>query len=280
MASNQQGPMSLRVNLNQTTVADYQKLLQQNHIESERHPLAESALILEQPLAVNQLPHFSDGTVSVQDTSAQMASHLLQLNDLKNNKSVRILDACSAPGGKTGHILESLASSQLSDVVCVALDKDKNRLQRVQQNLQRLKLKATLKDVDAAKTDAWYDGKPFDRILIDAPCSGTGVIRRHPDIKLLRRRADIDKLVQIQRHLLSQLWPLLKPGGLLLYATCSIFKIENEQQILWFLSHNTDAELLPIPFEKPLKGRIGWQISPGWQGMDGFFYAPLHKSKA
>lgn len=278
-ASNIQGPMTLRVNTLQTTVSDYQQTLKDNKINSQTHTLATDALVLQQPVSVDKLPGFFQGKVSVQDAAAQMAASLLQFDQLSQHATVRILDACSAPGGKTGHLLETAQHYfKPKHIHCMALDKDVNRLQKVAENLKRLDLTAKLVAADAADVKSWWDGKPFDRILIDAPCSGTGVIRRHPDIKLLRRNADIAELVDAQRSILQALWPLLAVDGLLVYATCSVFKEENEQQIDWFLQHHPNAVELKINYEKPLSANHGWQISPAWHNMDGFYYAVLQKN--
>ncbi len=278
-ASNIQGPMTLRVNTLQTSVSDYQQTLKDNDINCQAHNLATDALILQQPLSVEKLPGFFEGKVSVQDAAAQMAARLLQFDQLAQRSEIRVLDACSAPGGKTGHLLETAQHFfKPEQIHCVALDKDADRLQKVADNLKRLNLSAQLIAADAAEVTSWWDGKPFDRILIDAPCSGTGVIRRHPDIKLLRRNTDITELVNTQRSILQALWPLLADGGLLAYATCSVFKEENEQQIDWFLQHHTNAVELEISYKKPLSAKYGWQIPPAWNDMDGFYYAVLQKN--
>ncbi|MEZ5479838.1 MAG: methyltransferase domain-containing protein [Thiolinea sp.] len=185
----------------------------------------------------------------------------------------RVLDACAAPGGKTCHLLE-----QCADVRVTALDSSAARLQQVKDNLQRLQLQAEVLAVDAADTVAWWNGEPFDRILLDAPCSATGVIRRHPDIKLLRKKQDIPQLQQQQQQLLQALWPTLKPGGLLLYATCSVLPAENVQQVANFLEQTADARHRPIKADWGRSLSFGRQILPGEQGMDGFYYALLEKT--
>ncbi len=278
-ASNIQGPMTIRVNTVHHSVSEYQQLLIENGISSLPHDLAKDALILQQAVAVEKLPGFFQGKASVQDAAAQMAVSFLALELVNNKHPLRILDACAAPGGKTGHILEKLATVHGPNAGhCVALDKDAIRLKKVSENLQRLCLDAQLIVADAADVVGWWDGIKFDRVLLDAPCSGTGVIRRHPDIKILRRNSDITELVQIQRQLLKSLWPLVEEQGLLVYATCSILSDENEAQIAWFLNTFTDASEKKITFEKPLPAHYGWQIAPGWENMDGFYYAVMQKN--
>jgi 16S rRNA (cytosine967-C5)-methyltransferase len=185
-----------------------------------------------------------------------------------------VLDVCAAPGGKTEHILES--QPLLKELV--AVDIDETRMQRVRENLQRLSLQATLVVGDAIKPEHWWDGKPFDRILLDAPCSALGVIRRHPDIKLLRRTEDIGQLQALQKSILQAVWPLLASGGLMVYATCSILKQENEQQAQAFLTEHSDAVELPIDVDWGVAGACGRQILTGESAMDGFYYARLAKA--
>ena len=261
-------PMSLRVNTKHTSVKAYLQSLQKAGIDA--HPLAYSmqGIKLNTPGDVRALPGFAAGDISVQDEAAQLAVSLLDLKP-----GLRLLDACAAPGGKTCHILEMEPSLS----ACVALDIDSERLIRVQENLDRLNLKATLLKGDAAQPKTWWDGVLFDRILLDAPCSALGVIRRHPDIKLLRTETDISSVAQVQYALLRSLWPLLAPGGIMLYATCSIMPEENEQQIKNFLTHQSDCQVLA---EKKSWGHAtqhGWQILPGDNNMDGFFYSVLTK---
>ncbi|MGR9012474.1 MAG: 16S rRNA (cytosine(967)-C(5))-methyltransferase RsmB, partial [Gammaproteobacteria bacterium] len=219
--NSQQPPMALRVNLSKTSREDYLQRLAGQDIAAQIVSFCPSAIVLDNPVPVNVLPGFADGLVSVQDTAAQLAAGLL---DVKPGH--RVLDVCAAPGGKTAHILET--QPQLTELV--AVDIDESRLQRVSENMQRLNLQAKLVVGDAANPESWWDGKPFDRILLDAPCSALGVIRRHPDIKLLRRAEDIGQLQALQQSILQAVWPLLAPGGQLLYATCSILKQENERQ--------------------------------------------------
>ncbi|WP_432468557.1 16S rRNA (cytosine(967)-C(5))-methyltransferase RsmB [Agarivorans sp. Z349TD_8] len=268
-ANNQHAPMWLRVNALQGTTLDYQQQLNQLEIGSQHSELAPQALCLEKAQAVNKLPDFAQGAASVQDGAAQMAAALLDAQ-----AGERVLDACAAPGGKTCHILE--LQPQLAELV--AVDTEQTRLNRVSENLQRLQLKATLHCADASQPERWNQ-QPFDRILLDAPCSATGVIRRHPDIKWLRREADIAELVKLQQQILTALWQHLKPGGVLLYATCSVLPEENYQQIAVFLQQTADAELLPINQNETAQ-QPGWQLLPGDNNMDGFYYARLRKSNS
>lgn len=272
-ANNKQPPMTLRVNRQQATRENYQAALLKHHITSHTHAYAPDALTLEAPCDVNNLPGFTEGHCSVQDASAQLAALLLAP---RANES--ILDACAAPGGKTAHILE--LQPELKRLV--ALDVEEKRLQGILENLQRLALSAEVICGDAARPEEWWDNQPFDRILLDAPCSATGVIRRHPDIKLLRREEDIPRLVKLQQQILDQLWPLLKPGGILIYATCSVLPQENTQQIEQFLARTADANLVELEAGWGIKTSAGRQILPGINqpdayGMDGFFYAQLVK---
>lgn len=259
-AGNRHPPMTLRVNRRLGTAEQYADRLEQDGLVARR--IAPDALQLEKPVGVDKLPGFFDGLVSVQDAGAQYAAGLLDVHD-----GMRVLDACAAPGGKTAHILEN------ARVQMVAVDKDEQRLQRVAQNLQRLKLDAQLQVGDAATPDAWWDGQPFQRILADVPCSASGVVRRHPDIKWLRRRADIGGFAQQQLAILGALWRLLEPDGKLLYATCSVFQQENEQVIAAFLERQADAQRLQISLPEATEG----QLLPDAQH-DGFFYALLHKA--
>lgn len=264
-ANNQQPPMTLRSNQQHNSRQDYLKRLTLAGIDAEIISTCAEGIILSSPCDVFQLPGFEDGDVSVQDGAAQLVAEFL---DIKPHQ--RILDACAAPGGKTCHILETHPDNNI-----VALDIDPKRLQQIQQNTDRLKLSATLIAADASNVTDWWDGQKFDRILIDAPCSGTGVIRRHPDIKVLRRPEDISNLAAQQQRLLENLWPLLNTDGLLVYTTCSALKQENEHQVMTFLQQQTDAvEYLPeIP---PAQRRpAGYQRLPGDDLLDGFYYAGL-----
>ncbi|MFM2486910.1 16S rRNA (cytosine(967)-C(5))-methyltransferase RsmB [Celerinatantimonas yamalensis] len=264
-ANNQRAPMWLRVNQHAITTTEYLAKLVEADISAFPCPDTPDGLRLEHPVGVTKLPGFHQGWVSVQDGAAQMAARLLdpQPND-------KILDACAAPGGKTCHLLERQPSIKLT-----AIDVDAQRLTRVQENLDRLNLQAILRVADASKPQLWSDG-PYDRILLDAPCSATGVIRRHPDIKWLRRQEDIAALVVLQQQILTALWGELKVGGTLLYATCSILPAENNQQIAGFLADHSDAQLLPIHIDETPQSP-GWQILPGELHKDGFYYARLQK---
>ena len=270
-AGNARAPMSLRVDGRRLSREQALRDLADAGIEAEAHPLVETALLLARPVPVDRLPGFSQGLVSVQDAAAQLAAPLLDCAP-----GERVLDACAAPGGKTLHLLQRTPEIEL-----LALDKDEQRLQRVRENLDRAGLSAELRAADAADVDAWHDGRPFDRILLDAPCSASGILRRHPDIKLLRREADIPALAQQQRRLLQALWPLLRPGGRLVYATCSIFREENEQQIERFQRDHPDSvEVTPNAVQWGQSRPFGRQILTGDQAMDGFYYAVLEKAQA
>lgn len=261
--SNQRAPMTLRVNLGRISRDEYLAKLKDSEINASPLEQVETAIVLDHPVNVNELPGFFDGYVSVQDAAAQLATILLDCED-----GMRVLDACAAPGGKTGHILER--SKNLS---VLAIDSSEKRLQRVTENLNRLKLKADVLAADAADVNEFAADEQFDRILLDAPCSATGVIRRHPDIKVLRRESDIAVLQNEQKRLLDALWGKLKPGGILLYATCSILPQENEQQVKRFMERQNDVEVLPI---SGAQGQ-GMQVFPGENTMDGFYFSRLRK---
>ena len=257
-------PMWLRNNRLSQSREDYIADLLSSGVSASEGASPDS-ILLEKPADVGQLPEFFNGAASVQDGAAQWAATLLSPID-----GELILDACAAPGGKTCHILEQAPKSKL-----IAVDFDEKRLQRVKQNLERLSLNAEVILGDAANIKSWWQGAQFDRILLDAPCSATGVIRRHPDIKWLRKAQDIEELTKLQHQILDNCWQWLKPGGTLLYATCSIFPDENSQQINAFLDRTPDATLETLP--QSTDGEIGWQILPGQENMDGFYYALLHK---
>jgi 16S rRNA (cytosine967-C5)-methyltransferase len=267
--NNERAPMTLRVNRRRASRDQYLSRLAEQEIKAEAHPLAPDALVLATPIAVDRLPGFQDGLVSVQDAAAQQAADLLDVP-----AGGRVLDACAAPGGKTCHILERY--SDVSEVV--ALDIAPERVARIDDSLRRLDLSATVVVGDAAAPEQWWDGRPFDRILLDAPCSGSGVIRRHPDIKWLRRESDLAGLAAVQRQLLASLWPLLEAGGKLLYATCSIFPEENERILADFVSEHADAHVQPLDRDWGVEQRSGRYILTGESGMDGFYYGCLSKS--
>jgi len=265
-ANNDPGPMCLRVNRLRISRDDYLLQLKQANIDARPGQWADSALYLDKPAAVEALPGFTQGLVSVQDEAAQLSAFLLD-----PQPGERILDACAAPGGKTCHILEQ--QPQLQAVV--ALDMDQQRLQRVQENLDRLQLNASLVHSSLEQYHHDHPDERFDRILLDAPCSATGVIRRHPDIKWLRKRTDIGKLADTQQHLLEIAFSLLKPGGTLLYATCSILPQENSRVVHQFLKNQRHAVESPIKVEWGIESDCGRQLFPTQNGNDGFYYARL-----
>lgn len=267
-ANDARPPMSLRINERYTSTQNYLEKLATAGISAQSLLFSNQGIALAAPCDVHDLPDFAEGFVSVQDEAAQLAASLLDLAP-----GLRVLDACCAPGGKTCHMLETQAS--LAE--CVALDNDAYRLKRVKENLSRLNLTATVLTADALHPSSWWDGVPFDRILLDAPCSATGVIRRHPDIKLLRTMNDITAIALLQHDLLEALWPLLRPGGRLVYATCSIMPEENELQIRKFLKHHPDCMYLPQETQWGHALECGIQILPGENNMDGFFYSVLAK---
>ena len=272
-ANNQRGPMTLRVNARRGSAEDYvQRLLT---VGMAAHVVGPHAVMLAAPCPVTQLPGFDDGDVSVQDLAAQLAAPLLVSHGLREGANV--LDACAAPGGKTAHMLE------LAKLNVTALDSDASRLLRVNETLARLKLSAKVTVGDAGDPRAWWNAVPFDAILLDAPCSASGIVRRHPDVRWLRRPEDIAALAAIQARLLDNLWPLLKVGGRLLYCSCSVFKAEGQDQIDAFLQRQTDASvvispgspghLLPVPDNESRESQAS-AVSL----RDGFFYALLQKS--
>ncbi|HEY8876913.1 MAG TPA: 16S rRNA (cytosine(967)-C(5))-methyltransferase RsmB [Roseateles sp.] len=271
-ASNRPPPMTLRVHAQRASAADYVERLAAAGIAARALGAPTSqAVVLDKPVPVSALPGFAEGLVSVQDAAAQLAAPLTIGNGLK--PGARVLDACSAPGGKTAHLLELQPDLQLT-----ALDADAQRLSRVQDNLNRLGQVATLKAADARQPANWWDGIPFDAILLDTPCSASGIVRRHPDVRWLRRPDDITALAKIQAELLDALWPLLAPGGRLIYATCSVFRAEGQAQLDAFLQRQADAKshavagitghLLPLADNAQ-------QASPP---LDGFFYALLTRA--
>ncbi|MGB5180072.1 MAG: 16S rRNA (cytosine(967)-C(5))-methyltransferase RsmB [Gammaproteobacteria bacterium] len=267
-ANNERPPFSLRVNQCRITRDEYLDGLNARSIEALPLPHVETGLMLKKPVPVEKLPGFSEGVVSVQDGAAQLAAGLLALAP-----GLRVLDACAAPGGKTAHILE--VEPELNGLT--AIDIDGRRLRRIEENLSRLSLHADLQQGDAAEPSAWWDGRPYDRILLDVPCSATGVIRRHPDIKLLRKPGDVATLVSRQERLLQGLWPLLVPGGMLLYSTCSVLIDENSSQVARFLEHQSDAAEVSIDAAWGRDCLHGRQILPGEDEMDGFYFACLQK---
>ncbi len=268
-AGNKQAPMVLRVDLRQISMYDCLANMQSQGHVANAHETVDSAVVLKKPCSVAAIEGFSEGLFSVQDAAPQLAAGLLDCQP-----GMYVLDACAAPGGKTVHLLQATEGLEL-----VALDQDQRRLQLVTENLQRIGGRAKLQCGDAACPEDWFDGRPFDRILADVPCSASGVIRRHPDIKLLRRPGDIAGLVAQQRRMLTALWQLLKPDGVLLYSTCSVFKDENEHQIDWFMQNNDNCSVLGLNSVQWGEDRPwGRQILPGSQNMDGFYYACLRKT--
>ena len=269
-ANNRHAPMTLRVNSRQTDVVNYLQALNETGMSATA--AGRWGVTLTQPKAVLELPGFAQGMVSVQDAAAQLAAPLL-LSGLASTGPLSVLDACAAPGGKTAHLLE------FADCEVKALDVDPARCEKIHQTLQRLGLQAQVVVADAANPSAWWDGKLFDAILLDAPCSASGIVRRHPDVRWLRRETDIAQLAMIQARLLKALWPLVKPGGRLLYCTCSVFKAEGEAQIKTFLKHNTQAFLLPSPGHLlPINEAIGDAAPDNLPSdHDGFYYALLEK---
>lgn len=269
-------PMCLRVNTKRISPVDYIALLAKHGLAG--HHVFGQAVMLEKPIGVNELPGFREGQVSVQDAGAQLAALLLA-----PVAGSRVLDACAAPGGKTGHLLEMTADAPHLDLL--AIDSDRRRLSRVDDNLTRLGLRANLKTADASKPDEWWDGKPFDRILLDVPCSGSGVTRRHPDIKWIRRETDIFALARQQARLLAVLWNCLNIGGRLLYATCSVFRAENQEIIEQFLRKTPGARQLNLAEMQPINEEHQAAIPAFAEGQllpndvhDGFFYALLEKT--
>ncbi|HEX7129196.1 MAG TPA: 16S rRNA (cytosine(967)-C(5))-methyltransferase RsmB [Rhodanobacteraceae bacterium] len=265
-ANNAPSPPMLRVNSRAATREAMIAALQSQGIAASAHPLLRDALVLEEHADVARLPEFKAGRLSVQDGAAQLAADLLDVRD-----GMRVLDACAAPGGKACHLLER------ADPELLGLDREPRRVARIRENLARLHLQCEVRVGDAGAPATWWDGKPFDRILLDAPCSATGVIRRHPDIKLHRRAADIHALARQQRSLLAALWPLLGPGGKLVYATCSILRAENEEVVSDFLRAHAEAQALSFEWPAGRRAGDGWQILPGEGGLDGMYYAVLMK---
>ncbi len=273
-ANNARAPMALRVNATRTDRDAYLQRLHESGIAASPIAHSEHGVVLAHAIAAESLPGFHEGLVSVQDGAAQLAAPLLDAG-----AGERVLDACAAPGGKTAHILESLAVRGGARATVIALDRNAERLADVSSALGRLHLHAELVCGDAAEPGGWWDGVGFERILVDAPCTGTGVIRRHPDIKLLRRPGDVARLAERQRRILEGVWPLLKAGGRLVYATCSVVPAENGELLDAFLRNHPDAQALPLEAEWGRPAGAGRQILPGEDDMDGFYYACLTKHR-
>jgi 16S rRNA (cytosine967-C5)-methyltransferase len=269
-AANSHAPMTLRINIRKTSKVDYLSLLAAAGIAARA--TVGGAIVLALPVSVQKLPGFAEGTVSVQDAAAQMAAPLL-LDGLAQRRDLRILDACAAPGGKTGHLLE------LTDSPVVALEIDPRRTARIHENLARLGLAASVLTGDAARPQGWWDGQLFDAILLDAPCTASGIVRRHPDVRWLRRESDIAQLAELQKKMLNSLWRLLRPGGRMVYCTCSLFLAEGSGQVQTFLTHNTDAILLPsVGHLIPQNGALCEGVPDNHPcDYDGFYYALLQK---
>jgi 16S rRNA (cytosine967-C5)-methyltransferase len=271
-ADNLRAPMTLRVNAHRSTPEAYVQRLAEVGFEAQ--VIGEQGVVLASPAPVTQLPGFADGDVSVQDAAAQRAASLLIGSGLP--AGARVLDACAAPGGKTAHLLE------LADLDVLAIDSDAQRLSRVDDTLARLGLKAKTLAADAGTPEVWWDGQPFDAILLDAPCSASGIVRRHPDIRWLRRASDIPQLAKVQARLLDALWPLLKPGGRLLYCTCSVFRAEGQDTIDAFLQRQPDAKQPSEPASPghllPLADNSSQPAPNSGASGDGFYYALLAKA--
>ena len=267
-ANNQQAPMWLRVNSKAHDRLEITEKLEDQGFEVRRHPVATDALCISPAAHVSALAGFAEGYFSVQDPAAQLAAGLLDVRP-----GMRVLDACAAPGGKTCHILERTPTAKVT-----ALDLNSHRNELIQQNITRLKLSCHLLTGDAALPAEWWDGIAFQRILLDAPCSATGVIRRHPEIKHLRKPEQVREAIHTQRRILLALWPLLEPGGILLYATCSVLIDENSNQINDFISKTADARECTPDVSWGHRQNAGRQIFPGEQDMDGFYYAVLRKN--
>ena len=265
-AGNERPPFTLRVNSRRQSRADYLATLTAAGLEAKACVHSPDGLTLASGVDVKALPGFAEGAVSVQDEGAQLAEALLDARD-----GMRVLDACAAPGGKTCHLLER------HTLALTAVEQDVKRAQRIRENLTRLKLDAKLKVADASEVQSWWDGEAYDRILLDAPCSASGVVRRHPDVKLRRTPGEVNAAAGLQARLMAALWPLLAPGGKLLYVTCSVFQRENAAQIAGFLAGHPDAAALPLGVSWGVADGAGRQVLTGEGGMDGFYYACLEK---
>ena len=267
-ANNREAPLTLRVNRRRADRASMLQRLADAGISSKPHDDLADAIVLAESADVTRLPGYAEGLFSVQDGAAQRVADVLDLR-----VGLRVLDACAAPGGKAAHMLER------ADVDLVALDRDAARLPRIAENLARLGLRADIREGDAGTPAAWWDGRPFDRILLDAPCSATGIVRRQPDVKLHRRAADIAPLAAMQERLLEALWPMLAPGGRLVYATCSVLRAENEAVLADFRAARADAHRVDVAAAFGRAAGDGRQNLPGMGGMDGFFYAIVEKPR-
>lgn len=269
--NNQQAPLTLRVNSLKIDPQTQLALFEEHNIKARLTTFSPFGLTLEQAMDVQQIPGFPEGNVSVQDEGPQLLTTLIDLPD--KGKNQRILDACAAPGGKTCHLLEQLPEATLH-----ALDVSDKRLQKLQENCDRLQLHPTIICDDLLEPEEWWDKQAYDVIVLDAPCSATGVIRRHPDIKWVRQEQDVEQLSKLQYSMLKTLWPLLKPGGTFIYCTCSIFKMENRDSIVKFLSQQEDAISITIDAHWGVDEKVGRQLLPQAGEHDGFFYAKLQKN--
>jgi 16S rRNA (cytosine967-C5)-methyltransferase len=268
-ANNAHPPLHLRVNLRRVSRSDYLAQLAEAGIDAQALPVSDAGIALERPVAVSALPGFADGLVSVQDGAAQRSAQLLDLAP-----GQRVLDACAAPGGKAMHILEH----QPDLAALLMVEQSRERATRIDDNLRRLGLSGEVRVADATDPDSWWDHQPYQRILLDAPCSATGVIRRHPDIKLHRTAEQVRNAAKLQAKLLDRLWPLLERGGKLLYVTCSVLAEENGHQVDHFLARTGDATAVPLQIPEASPQTSGVQLLPGQLGCDGFYYACLAKS--
>jgi 16S rRNA (cytosine967-C5)-methyltransferase len=268
LADNREPPLMLRVNRQRSERATLIDQLQAAGYTATAHPWLDDALVLPHSVDVTRMPGFEDGLFAVQDGAAQVAADLADLHD-----GLRVLDACAAPGGKACHLLER------ADIELTALEFDAARAERIRQNLMRLRLNAKVVIGDAGAPKGWWNGQPFDRILIDAPCSATGVLRRRPDVRLHRRESDIATMHAQQRRILSALWPLLAPGGRLVYITCSVLRAENEAIVGEWLAAQPEAQALPFTLPAGQAAAVGWQILPGDGDLDGMYYAVLQKPR-
>jgi 16S rRNA (cytosine967-C5)-methyltransferase len=264
--SNREPPLMLRANRRRVTRDALIEQLRANDYNAEPHPWLADGIVLPHSSDVTRMPGFAQGLFAVQDGAAQVAVDVADVHD-----GQRVLDACAAPGGKACHLLER------ADIALTAVEFDAARTTRIRQNLERLGLQADVRVGDAGDPSGWWDGKPFDRILIDAPCSATGVLRRRPDVRLHRRASDIDALVAQQQRILAALWPLLAPGGRLVYVTCSLLRSENEAVASNFLSRHADAKSSALQLPIGQAAATGWQILPGDGDLDGMYYAVLER---
>ncbi|HEY8585184.1 MAG TPA: 16S rRNA (cytosine(967)-C(5))-methyltransferase RsmB [Rhodanobacter sp.] len=266
VANNQEPPLTLRVNRQRTERGALLEQLQAAGHAAVAHAWLADALVLPHSGDVTRLPGFEDGLFAVQDGAAQVAADLADLHD-----GLRVLDACAAPGGKACHLLER------AEIDLTALEFEASRAERIRQNLMRLRLNAKVRIGDAGAPQGWWNGQPFDRILVDAPCSATGVLRRRPDVRLHRRGSDIAAMQAQQRRILAALWPLLAPGGRLVYVTCSVLRTENEAAVAELLAGQPDAQAVPFTLPVGQAATVGWQILPGDGDLDGMYYAVLQK---